>query len=293
MNIIGFQDSGLPLPVPVEEWLRQALEAFEGGFGTAAAGSRDFFIDVGSAVVALVWLAATVLITVWIGRHIRRWLTGRATARWPDRPNRATLIDKALMIAFMVLAVLFGLRTLGIDPSSLATAIGIIVAALSIALQDVIKNFVAGVYLLVEQPFQPGDRLSIPGADGGKSGVVESVHLRVTNLRTTDQELILVPNAILFSQIVVNRTSLVPYALHVRLSTIDAPASRVEDDIRDALSPILGAQDTTTVSLLSAGPLGTAADVRIWFESDPQVRQAVIVALNEHFPEASLEVVSG
>src|SRR3954468_15349392 len=207
MRIIGFQDSGLPLPVPVEEWLRQALEAFEGGFGTAAAGSRDFFIDVGSAVVALVWLAATVLITVWIGRHIRRWSTGRATARWPDRPNRATLVDKILMIAFAALAVLFGLRTLGIDPSSLATAIGIIVAALSIALQDVIKNFVAGVYLLVEQPFQPGDRLSIPGADGGKSGVVENVHLRVTDLRTPDQELILVPNAILFSQIVVNRTS--------------------------------------------------------------------------------------
>ena len=237
MSIVAFQETLSPLAEPVDEWLRQALEAFENGLGTAAEGSRDFFVDVGGAVVALVWLAATVLITVWIGRHIRRWSIGRATARWPDRPNRATLIDKALMIAFLVLAVLFGLRTLGIDPSSLATAIGIIVAALSIALQDVIKNFVAGVYLLVEQPFQPGDRLSIPGADGGKSGVVESVHLRVTNLRTTDHELILVPSAILFSQIVVNRTALVPYALHLRLSMIDAPASRVEDEFRMPCRP--------------------------------------------------------
>jgi small-conductance mechanosensitive channel len=153
---------------------------------------------------------------------------------------------------------------------------------------------VAGVYLLVEQPFRHGDRLFIPSADGGQDGWVEKVTMRVTQIRNPQRELMLVPNYILFSEIVVNRTAEAPYALALRLSLIDAPAARVEREIQDALTPILGAQVTPpSVSLLAAGPLGTTADVRIWFEPNPEVRREVIVAINERFPEAFLEVVAG
>jgi small-conductance mechanosensitive channel len=293
MRIVAFQDVTPDLP-PVTEVLERAREGIEEGVTSAARESAGFIIDVGSVIASVLWLAVVVVVVVLAGRRVRNWSSRRAVERWPTHPNRATLIDQVLQIAFAVLAVLFGLRTLGIYADSLVTAIGIIVGALSIALQDVLKNLVAGVYLLVEQPFQEGDRLTIPGTDGGQDGWVEKVSMRVTLLRNPQRELLLIPNYILFSQVVVNRTDEEPYSLNLRLTLVDAPAAQIEREIRDALSPVLGpAYTPPAIFLQGAGPLGTAADVRVWFEFDQATRRAVIVALNERFPEAFLEVVTG
>jgi small conductance mechanosensitive channel len=293
MKIIAFQDVNAD-PAPVTELLERAREGIEEGVSTAARESAGFIIDVGAVLASVAWMAFVVIIIVLAGRRVRNWSTRRAIASWPDRPNRATLIDQVLQIAFVVLAVLFGLRTLGIYADSLVTAIGIIVGALSIALQDVLKNLVAGIYLLVEQPFREGDRLSIPGAGGGQDGRVEKVSMRVTLLRDAQRELLLIPNYVLFSQVVVNRTDEEPYSLNLRLTLVDAPAAELEREIRSALSPVLGpAYTPPAIFLQGAGPLGTAADVRVWFEFDQETRRGVIVAINERFPEAFLEVVTG
>ncbi|MFN8593125.1 MAG: mechanosensitive ion channel family protein [Thermomicrobiales bacterium] len=293
MRIIAFQDV-VPEPPPVGELLERAREGIEEGVTTAARESAGFIIDLGAVLASVAWLAFVVLAIVLAGRRVRSWSTRRAIERWPDRPNRATLIDQVLQIAFVVIAFLFGLRTLGIYPDSLVTAIGIIVAALSIALQDVLKNLVAGVYLLVEQPFRDGDRLSIPGVGGNPDGWVEKVSMRVTQLRNPQRELMLIPNYILFSSIVVNRTEREPYSLALRLSFVDSPAREIEGEIQAVLAPILGNRVTPpSISLTGAGPLGTAAEVRVWFPPDQELRHTVIVAMNERFPEAFLEVISG
>ena len=293
MKFIAFQEV-VPDPPPVAELLERAREGIEEGVTTAARESAGFIIDLGAALASIAWLAFVVVAIVLAGRRVRRWSRRNAIERWPDRPNRATLADQVLQIIFVVLAFLFGLRTLGIYPDSLVTAIGIIIGALSIALQDVLKNLVAGIYLLVEEPFREGDRLSIPGAGGGQDGRVEKVSMRVTLLRNAQRELLLIPNYVLFSQVVVNRTDEEPYSLNLRLTLVDAPAAEIEREIRAALSPVLGpAYTPPAIFLQGAGPLGTAADVRVWFEFDQQIRRAVIVAINERFPEAFVEVVTG
>jgi small-conductance mechanosensitive channel len=293
MTILPFQEA-TPVPPPPDEWLTRARETFEETLTSAAEETGGFIIDIGSTLAALVWVAAVVLIVIWVGRRLRRWITGRANLRWPDRPNRATLVDQVLQIAFVVLGVLFGLRVLGISTDSLVTAVGIIVAALSIALQDVLKNLVAGMYLLVEQPFRYGDRLVIPGVDGGQDGWVERTHMRVTELRNAQRELMLVPNYILFSQIVINRTAAEPYALSLRLFMIDSPAAQVEGEIQETVLDVVGPGYTPPmISLMGVGPFGVAADVRIWFTPDLGLRREVIVALNARYPEAVIEVVSG
>jgi small-conductance mechanosensitive channel len=204
------------------------------------------------------------------------------------------LVSIAWIAVVVVLAVLFGMRVLGVSSNSVVTSIGIIVGALSIALQDVLKNLVAGMYLLVEEPFRRGDRLVIPAADGSQDGWVESTRMRVTELRNAQRELMLAPNYILFSEIVVNRTAQEPYALSLRLLMIDSPAADVESGIQELVLGVVGPGYTPPViSLMGAGPFGVAADVRIWFTPDQGLRRDVIVALNERFPEAILEVVTG
>lgn len=290
---LAFQDL-TPPPEDLAEFLRRLRDGIGEGFSQAAEESANFATDVVSALVSIVWIAAILILSLLLSRRIRRWATTRATERWPDRPNRATLVDQMFQVAFFVLALIFALRMIGVSPTSTVTAIGIIVGALSIALQDVLKNLVAGVYLLVEEPFRHGDRLSIPGANGGLDGWVESVRMRVTEIRTPQRELMLIPNYILFSEIMVNRTDEAPYALSLRLSLIDVPASRVEQAIQETLLPILGPRAVLpAISLMGAGPFGSAADIRIWFPPDGRMRRDVIVAMNERFPEAFVEVVAG
>ena len=67
-------------------------------------------------------------------------------------------------------------------------------------MQDVLKNVFAGIYLLIERPFRPGDTIKVRDFVGR----VETVDLRTTTLRS-DGEIVYVPNAILFSEVLVNR----------------------------------------------------------------------------------------
>ena len=91
---------------------------------------------------------------------------------------------------------------LGANESLILTTFGTVGLALGLALQDVLKSFFAGLYLLVERPFGLGDELQIKEY----RGKIEAIGLRTTALRTTDNTRVLVPNAVVFSEIVLNRS---------------------------------------------------------------------------------------
>jgi small-conductance mechanosensitive channel len=78
---------------------------------------------------------------------------------------------------------------------------GVLGLAASLALQDVLKNFVAGVYLLVERPFRIGESIKVKDF----TGAVETIDVRTTVLRTAEGDAVMVPNAILFAEIILNR----------------------------------------------------------------------------------------
>ena len=104
----------------------------------------------------------------------------------------------------------------GGDTSSLATSIGLITAAVTLALQDVLRNFVSGLYLLIERPFLVGDTIRV--AD--QRGTVDRVDIRTTVIRDARLDEVFVPNFIVFSQVVrrksVTASTDSPFPLHVR-----------------------------------------------------------------------------
>jgi small-conductance mechanosensitive channel len=96
-------------------------------------------------------------------------------------------------LLFGVVAVAFGFAGYGNFLTSLATIAAAAALAIGIAMQSVIANFVAGVFIFTEKPFRIGDW--IEWDDGEYSGVVEDISLRVTRVRTFDNELVTVPNS--------------------------------------------------------------------------------------------------
>lgn len=275
------------------DWLRDLREVLEGSLASAAHESAGFARDSLQALVALAWIALVVVLAIWLGRKVRGWAVRRALVSWPANPNRATLIDQVIQVSMVVVAVLFGFRVIGVPANSLVTGIGIFLGALSIALQDVLKNLVAGMYLLVEQPFKHGDRLVLPD-DEGVDGWVENVRMRVTEVRNPQRELLLVPNYLIFSQTVINRTEQAPYYLQVSMQLIAAEPEQVEAEIRTAVLEVTGSGVTPPfVEVTAAGPWGTSASIQIWFRFSSEMRRDVISALHQRFPEAFLTVERG
>ncbi len=275
------------------DWLKDLRDLLEGALTAAARESAGFAWDALSALVSLAWIALVVVLAIWLGRKVRAWMVQRARAAWPANPYRATLIDQVLLVSMVVVAVLFAFRVIGVPANSLVTGIGIFLGALSIALQDVLKNLVAGMYLLVEQPFKHGDRLVLPD-DKGVDGWVENVRMRVTEVRNPQRELLLVPNYLIFSQTVINRTELAPYYLQITMQMIAAEPEEVEAEIRAAVLAVTGPGNTPPfVELTATGPLGTSASIQIWFTFSSEMRRDVIAALHWRFPEAFLLVDRG
>ncbi|SDG00027.1 Mechanosensitive ion channel [Halorubrum xinjiangense] len=106
----------------------------------------------------------------------------------------------AFLVLFAGVTVAFGAAGYQGFLRSLATIAAAATLAIGFALQDVIKNFVAGVFIYTDKPFRIGDWIEW----NDNSGVVEDISFRVTRVRTFDNELLTVPNHTLTSDVVKN-----------------------------------------------------------------------------------------
>jgi small-conductance mechanosensitive channel len=89
-----------------------------------------------------------------------------------------------------------------VQVATITAIIGSVGLALSLSSQDLLKNFIAGVYILLERPFVVGDEVTL----GSYTGRVEFVDLRTTKLRTSDGQEVIVPNTMIMSQVVTRQS---------------------------------------------------------------------------------------
>ena len=101
------------------------------------------------------------------------------------------------------IAIGFAVAGYGSFLSAFAVFGGAIALAVGFAAQDLLGNFVAGVFILKDKPFAVGDWIEWDGKDG----VVREIQMRVTKLDTFDNELVTVPNSDLANAAVVNNVA--------------------------------------------------------------------------------------
>ena len=122
---------------------------------------------------------------------------------------RSDAVTKATRVVFFALLLLGGFIALGFATESQnVTVIGVIGATVvaSLGLQDILRNYVSGFYILFERNLKVGDTIEF----ANKSGVVAEIRMRVTLLKTEDGSLVVVPNAELFNNTVTVRTQPAP-----------------------------------------------------------------------------------
>lgn len=155
---------------------------------------HDFVVNLGITMLITV-------LTLVVARALQKSLMG-SLRRGHVNSNLVVLVGRSVFIATVVVGLIVILGVWGLGIALPVTIIGAMTVALTLALQDILKNVVSGVYLLVERPFVIGDQITI----ATYTGVVENIYIRVTALRTSGGERVLVPNGLLFSSPVVNNS---------------------------------------------------------------------------------------
>lgn len=116
--------------------------------------------------------------------------------------ERRLLLKKAAALSrffiYLVLVVIISTSVLALESEALLAVAGSIGVAVGFAFKDLLSSVIAGVILLIDQPFQVGDRVSF----GTYYGEVKEIGLRSVRLVTLDDNLVTIPNALFLSEAV-------------------------------------------------------------------------------------------
>ncbi len=258
-------------------------------------------------LTAITAAAADVLFTValFLGGFFGVLLLGRTvfvpavdralTARGFDEAVRGLGSRVASVVVWVAaVTVAFTLAGYGAFLSAFAVFGSALALAVGFAAQDLLGNFVAGVFILKDKPFQVGDWIEWDG----NTGRVEDIDLRVSRIRTFDNEQITVPNGDLANSAVTN-----PVAYET-LRQKFVFGIGYDDDIAEATDIIIEKAEAHPDIMADPGPsvrlveLG-GSDVGLqsrWWIDDPdrgdfvRVRSEYVTAVKEAFDEAGIDI---
>lgn len=150
----------------------------------------------------LLWLprlamAVTILFCFWVVSKVAQTALKKSGDKINLKEPVRSLVCEVVRISILVFGVVTSLGTLGINVSALVAGLGLSGFALGFALKDTISNLLAGVLILVYQPFDIGAYIVV----SGQEGKVTDIDLRYTTLEG-DEKKILIPNSLVFANTV-------------------------------------------------------------------------------------------
>ena len=127
---------------------------------------------------------------------------GKSLARrWVQRQRNhqgiALLMARLVQTTILVLGFLIALSVVApsFKAGDLVKLLGVGTVAIGFAFQNILQNFLAGILLLLQEPFQLGDFISVTGIEG----TVYDIQSRATIVSTKDGRRVVIPNAVLFT----------------------------------------------------------------------------------------------
>ena len=247
--------------------------------------SDDAIITIGRSVRAVLVVALAVLLL----RLVQPWLNRRLRQREID-PNVATLLRNLSGFGVYLVAFSIILGIYGASWSAVLTVVGASTIAISFSLQDLLKSYVAGVYLLVEQPIRVGDDIRVKEV----AGVVEEIQLRTTRLVSAAGEMVIIPNSTLFLEIVTNYSRIEPGQTKIEVARLDLPLREIADAVTAALTPLSGEMTQPPgTDILNSTDEGITVRVTLHHQPGADLTTEALTLLRERFPRAALSRQAG
>ena len=217
------------------------------------------------------------LICVVLARFVRAAARGQLKRTHVD-PAVSLLVARLAYLGTLLLGVIVFFTVWLKNPTLVFGGFGFFALALSLAFQDILKNFIAGIFLLLERPFRIGDEITVDN----HTGVVENIEMRTTTLRTSDGEEVLTPNSLVYTGTIINRTR---YPTRLFTLTAKVPSDVAVDGVvarlREQLKtrPEIAKDPAPYVGLQPNVDGGLTLEVRYWLDyrrNDPLAVQAAV-----------------
>src|SRR5437868_913115 len=223
-------------------------------------------------------MAILILVAFYLLARFVRMLAGKELKRVNADPQVALLVNRMVFLAALIIGVIAAFTELFGSPALVFGGFGFLALALSLAFQDILKNFIAGLFLLLERPFRIGDEITVDN----RTGIVENIEMRATTLRTSEGEQVLIPNALVYTGTIINRTR---YPTRLFTLTAKVPEGTQVDGLVDRLReelksrPDIAKDPPPHVGLQPAVDGGLTLEVRYWLDyrrNDPVAIQAAL-----------------
>jgi small conductance mechanosensitive channel len=180
-----------------------------------------------------------------------------------------------------------------VDVTAFLTGLGILGFTVGFALQDVMKNFASGIILLLQQPFHVGETIGVKGFDG----TVLTIDLRATEMRATDGRLVILPNAEVLANPIINYSR----ASHRRVDlSLNLPLTSQPDTIRrvflNAIENVSGFITEPKPAVIFNNLTNSAMELNANFwvdttKTDPaQAKDAVLMKLRSALQTEGIEI---
>jgi len=158
----------------------------------------DMPVTVGKLARALGILLAGILLANGASRLFRR----RLFRRERSDVHLAILTQRILYYAFLLLLVLFALRTVHIPLTAFAFLGGAVAVGIGLGAQEFFRNFISGLVLMLEKPIRIHDIITLDG----ELVVVREIGSRTTHVATFDGTDVFLPNSYFWENRIVNET---------------------------------------------------------------------------------------
>lgn len=183
------------------------------------------------------------------------------------------LLNKFSGAIIYATAVILALDVLGINVMPFIAGAGVVGIAIGFAAKDTLSNLIAGVLLIIDRPFEIGDRIEVWSAPTGSAtwGDVIDIGLRATKIKTTDHIIIIIPNNEIMKRDIVNYTS-ISTKIRVRINVgvaYDADIEKAKDLIKDVAGEAawISKEPPPKVVVRNFGESSVDLQLRVWIDN--------------------------
>jgi len=172
-------------------------------------------------------------------------------------------------LIYMALLVFVGITAagaLGVPTSSFLAIVGAAGLAIGLALKDSLSNFSSGVMLVFFRPFKVGDQIDAAGA----GGVVESIGIFNTVLKTPDNRVINVPNSLVYAGTITNYNAESKRRIDLTIAIgydADIPQAKSVIAAIVAAEPRIHQSPAPEVAVQDVLPTAVTLAVRVWVQT--------------------------
>lgn len=166
------------------------------------------------------------------------WYTRNLTGDGADDRQLIVFLRRVTQLVLFSIALIMILDHFGLDISALVATLGVTSLAFALAARAFLEDTIAGFLIVVDRPFNVGDRIQLPQevmGEYGDWGDVVEIGVRSTRVRSVDGVLLTVPNSKLTNEVVINFSHSESPNLRVRVRVAVEPDL---ENVRNAVSEI-------------------------------------------------------